>query len=55
MYFQFASLIPVEVVISNVLKGNCHELTCAIVLTVSGADRHYGFDGKWKLFASVCI
>ena len=23
------------------LKGNCHELTCAIVLTVSGAGRHY--------------
>ena len=37
------------------LKGNCHELTCAIVLTVSGAGRHYGFGGKWKLFASVCI
>ena len=37
------------------LKGNCHELTCALVLTVSGAGRHYGFVGKWELFASVCI
>ena len=33
------------------LKGNCHELTCAIVLTVSGAGRHYGFGSQWKLFA----
>ena len=37
------------------LKGNCHELTCALVLTVSGAGRHYGFVGKWELFASICI
>ena len=28
-----------------ILKGNCHELTCAIVLTVSGAGRHYEFGG----------
>ena len=25
------------------------------MITVSGAGRHYGFGGKWKLFASVCI
>ena len=33
------------------LKGNFYELTCTIVLTVSGAGRHYGFGGNWKLFA----
>ena len=45
----------VTIAVNRNLKGNCHELTCAIVLTVSGAGRHYGFVGKWKLFASVCI